>query len=83
MRQNIKHVAVIGAGTIGASWAAYFLSRGLSVTASDPDDATCDVSPSRTDPLCVGVMCSCSAKGRSALRRQCGRAGDWRTHCHI
>src|SRR5260370_35585626 len=31
-----KQVAVIGAGTIGASWAAYFLSRGLSVTASDP-----------------------------------------------
>jgi carnitine 3-dehydrogenase len=31
-----KHVAVIGAGTIGASWAAYFLSRGLTVTASDP-----------------------------------------------
>lgn len=29
-------VAVIGAGTIGASWAAYFLSRGLDVTASDP-----------------------------------------------
>jgi 3-hydroxyacyl-CoA dehydrogenase len=32
----VKHVAVIGAGTIGASWAAYFLSRGISVTASDP-----------------------------------------------
>ncbi len=32
----VKHVAVIGAGTIGASWAAYFLSRGMSVTASDP-----------------------------------------------
>jgi carnitine 3-dehydrogenase len=32
----MKRVAVIGAGTIGASWAAYFLSRGLSVTASDP-----------------------------------------------
>jgi carnitine 3-dehydrogenase len=31
-----KRVAVIGAGTIGASWAAYFLSRGLDVTASDP-----------------------------------------------
>jgi len=29
-------VAVIGAGTIGASWAAYFLSRGLPVTAWDP-----------------------------------------------
>ena len=33
---SIEHVAVIGAGTIGASWAAYFLSRGLDVTASDP-----------------------------------------------
>ena len=29
-------VAVIGAGTIGASWAAYFLARGLAVAASDP-----------------------------------------------
>jgi carnitine 3-dehydrogenase len=32
----VNKVAVIGAGTIGASWAAYFLSRGLDVTASDP-----------------------------------------------
>jgi carnitine 3-dehydrogenase len=32
----IRYVAVIGAGTIGASWAAYFLSRGLAVTVSDP-----------------------------------------------
>jgi carnitine 3-dehydrogenase len=31
-----KQVAVIGAGTIGASWAACFLARGLSVVASDP-----------------------------------------------
>ncbi len=29
-------VAVIGAGTIGASWAAYFLSRGLGVAVWDP-----------------------------------------------
>jgi len=33
---DIRQVAVIGAGTIGASWAAFFLSRGLSVAASDP-----------------------------------------------
>ena len=33
---SVERVAVIGAGTIGASWAAYFLSRGLQVTASDP-----------------------------------------------
>jgi 3-hydroxyacyl-CoA dehydrogenase len=32
----VRHVAVIGTGTIGASWAAYFLSRGLRVSASDP-----------------------------------------------
>jgi 3-hydroxyacyl-CoA dehydrogenase len=32
----IRRVAVIGAGTIGASWAAVFLARGLSVAASDP-----------------------------------------------
>jgi carnitine 3-dehydrogenase len=33
---DIRHVAVIGTGTIGASWAAYFMSRGLSVAASEP-----------------------------------------------
>ncbi len=33
---HIKHVAVIGGGTIGASWAAYFLSRGLAVTIVEP-----------------------------------------------
>jgi carnitine 3-dehydrogenase len=31
-----KRVAVIGAGTIGASWAAIFLARGLDVAATDP-----------------------------------------------
>jgi carnitine 3-dehydrogenase len=33
---GVRRVAVIGAGTIGASWAANFLARGLHVTASDP-----------------------------------------------
>ncbi|HEY4250207.1 MAG TPA: 3-hydroxyacyl-CoA dehydrogenase NAD-binding domain-containing protein, partial [Roseomonas sp.] len=36
MRAAIRRVAVIGAGTIGASWTAWFLSRGLEVVASDP-----------------------------------------------
>ena len=36
MIEGIERVAVLGTGTIGASWAAYFLSRGLSVAASDP-----------------------------------------------
>lgn len=33
---EIRHIAVIGTGTIGASWVAVFLSRGLTVAASDP-----------------------------------------------
>jgi 3-hydroxyacyl-CoA dehydrogenase len=34
--QAIRHVAVIGAGVIGASWATVFLAHGLSLTVSDP-----------------------------------------------
>src|SRR3954462_15581300 len=32
----VKRVAVLGAGTIGASWTAWFLARGLSVDVWDP-----------------------------------------------
>jgi 3-hydroxyacyl-CoA dehydrogenase len=34
---GIRNVAVVGCGTIGASWAALFLSKGLDVTATDVD----------------------------------------------
>ena len=34
--KTIHRVAVIGTGVIGASWATYFLGKGLSVAASDP-----------------------------------------------
>jgi len=43
MRSEVKRVAVIGAGTIGASWAAYFLSRGLPVAVSDPSPGAPDL----------------------------------------
>ena len=33
---GIRRVAVVGTGTIGMSWAAFFLSRGIEVTATDP-----------------------------------------------
>ena len=33
---SVNRVAVIGTGTIGASWAAYFLARGMDVQAWDP-----------------------------------------------
>lgn len=35
-RHPVRRVAVIGAGTIGASWAAHFLAHGLDVVVSDP-----------------------------------------------
>ena len=34
--KSIRRVAAIGMGTIGASWTALFLARGLTVSASDP-----------------------------------------------
>jgi len=33
---DVKRVAVVATGVIGASWAAYFLARGLEVEATDP-----------------------------------------------
>jgi carnitine 3-dehydrogenase len=33
---SITRIAIIGTGTIGASWAAYYLARGLDVVATDP-----------------------------------------------
>src|SRR5690606_30836074 len=36
MDRKIERVAIVGTGVIGASWAAYFLARGLRVQATDP-----------------------------------------------
>ena len=36
MTNPIQHVAIVGTGVIGSSWATAFLARGLDVTASDP-----------------------------------------------
>lgn len=36
MVQDPRRIAVIGTGTVGASWAAYFLARGFEVRATDP-----------------------------------------------
>lgn len=32
----VRRVAIVGTGTIGASWATHYLARGFDVTASDP-----------------------------------------------
>ncbi len=34
---NVRRVAVLGAGVIGASWCALFLARGFAVSVCDPD----------------------------------------------
>ncbi|MEW6640285.1 MAG: 3-hydroxyacyl-CoA dehydrogenase NAD-binding domain-containing protein [Pseudomonadota bacterium] len=36
---RIRRVAVVGAGTIGTSWAGYFSGKGLDVVVVEPDDA--------------------------------------------
>lgn len=36
LSSSIRRVAIVGAGTIGASWAALFLAHGLEVVVSDP-----------------------------------------------
>jgi 3-hydroxyacyl-CoA dehydrogenase len=33
---EVKNVTIVGTGVIGASWAAYYLSRGFNVIATDP-----------------------------------------------
>ena len=35
-QKRSHRVAIVGTGTIGASWATHFLARGLHVTATDP-----------------------------------------------
>jgi len=36
MKPNIKHITLIGAGVIGAGWAARCLINGVDVTVCDP-----------------------------------------------
>ena len=34
--ESVRRIAIVGTGTIGASWAAHYLARGFDVTATDP-----------------------------------------------
>ena len=34
-RASVRTIAIVGAGIVGASWAAYFLARGFAVRATD------------------------------------------------
>jgi len=35
---EVKSIGIVGTGVIGASWAAFYLSRGFDVRATDPAD---------------------------------------------
>src|ERR1700758_2830610 len=35
-QKPVQRIAIVGTGTIGASWAAHFLAKGFDVTATDP-----------------------------------------------
>jgi 3-hydroxyacyl-CoA dehydrogenase len=64
---TIKRVAVIGCGTVGASWAALFLAHGLDVAAYDP-------SPGAEERLCSFVdhaldqLAELGIRGKGELR---------------
>jgi carnitine 3-dehydrogenase len=36
LNQPVRRIAIVGTGVIGASWAAYYLARGIGVVATDP-----------------------------------------------
>ncbi len=60
MDQTVKRVAVVATGVIGASWAAYFLARGLDVGAWDP-------SPGAQERLRTAVAAHWEALSRQGL----------------
>lgn len=65
-------VAVLGTGTVGASWVAYFLSRGLAVSAWDPAEGA-------EDRIRVGIATAWPALERLGLGPGAD-PGAWRFH---
>ena len=37
LNKQVRRIAIIGTGVIGASWAAQYLARGFDVIAANPD----------------------------------------------
>ena len=35
-QKPVQRIAIVGTGTIGASWATHYLAKGFDVTATDP-----------------------------------------------
>ena len=67
MVTTIKRVAVIGCGTVGASWAALFLAHGLDVSAYDPGPGTEERLRSFVDHA-LGQLAELGIRGNGELR---------------
>ncbi len=68
--ENVTQITCVGAGTIGAGWAAYYLSRGFNVIATDPGaDAEQNVHRVVDDawPI-VSELNGCGDKNKSNLQ---------------
>jgi carnitine 3-dehydrogenase len=64
---TIKRVAVIGCGTVGASWAALFLGHGLDVAAYDPSPGAEDRLQSFVDHA-LDQLAELGIRGKGELR---------------
>jgi len=64
--ESVHRVALVGAGVIGAGWAAHFLARGLDVMASDP-------APGAEDRLRAAVDNAWPALARLGLAQDASR----------
>ena len=79
---RIEHIGIVGAGLIGAHWAAYFLAQGLAVSAFDPDPraaarlsaTVAEVWPVMRQAGLVRISGAPPEAAFAPLREVCGRA---------
>ena len=53
MIREIRTVAVVSTGTIGAGWATHFLAKGYDVVATDPAESASALRPARLRTGCA------------------------------
>jgi carnitine 3-dehydrogenase len=79
---GIEHIGIVGAGLIGAHWAAYFLAQGFAVSAFDPDPRApervaatiAELWPVMREAGLVRIPGAPPAVTFAPLREVCGRA---------
>ena len=69
-QKPVRHIAIVGTGTIGASWATHYLAHGFDVTATDPAPGAEAALRSYVDGAWEGVKTLGLAPGASPDRLQ-------------